>query len=386
MHRSSRAGAFVVGGFPPPVHGFAVVTQSVYERLAAAGPTVRFDHVGRMRTGLRAADRLLRAIRLHVLLVRYAWGLVRVRPRSVLIESSANGIQLFDAVCAGLGILAGAVVIVHHHSFAYLQPETTRWFHRIAFLVFRHCRHVALCTRMQSLLHECYGIDRGAIAVVSNAAFIPEPPAERQCRAGGAPLCLGFISNITAAKGIFAFLDVVESLAAAGQATVGLVAGPVEPALEREFMARVKAIASVRYVGAVEGEAKSAFFERIDLLVFPTRHVHEAEPLVVLEALSYGVPVLAAARGCMTRGWGNSTAVRALEEATFVEQAHASVGALLADHRKLLSASKCALAVHRKLHQEAEVRLEKLITEILGKGPAIAGGAPETCMEAKRGD
>jgi glycosyltransferase involved in cell wall biosynthesis len=44
--------------------------------------------------------------------------------------------------------------------------------------------------------------------------------------------------------------------------------------------------------GFVGGELKATFFESIDVLVFPSRYVNEASPMVCYEALAMGVPVI----------------------------------------------------------------------------------------------
>ncbi|OYU71979.1 MAG: hypothetical protein CFE32_25085, partial [Alphaproteobacteria bacterium PA3] len=53
------------------------------------------------------------------------------------------------------------------------------------------------------------------------------------------------------------------------------------------------------YWGAVGAEEKKRFFEAVAFFVFPTQYKNEAEPVVILEALSAGVPVVAFQRGCI---------------------------------------------------------------------------------------
>jgi glycosyltransferase involved in cell wall biosynthesis len=50
-------------------------------------------------------------------------------------------------------------------------------------------------------------------------------------------------------------------------------------------------------LGAVSGVTKEAFFRAIDLFFFPSRYRFEAQPLVVLEALSYGAATLVTRQG-----------------------------------------------------------------------------------------
>ena len=62
----------------------------------------------------------------------------------------------------------------------------------------------------------------------------------------------------------------------------------------------------VHVLGPVHGAAKARFFAMIDVFVFPTRYAHEADPLVVWEALAAGRPVIAYARGCIREQVGDA--------------------------------------------------------------------------------
>ncbi len=61
----------------------------------------------------------------------------------------------------------------------------------------------------------------------------------------------------------------------------------------------------VTWSGPIYGLDKQVFFNTIDVFVFPSRYVNEAEPLVIHEALAYGLPVIATDRGCIAGLVGN---------------------------------------------------------------------------------
>jgi glycosyltransferase involved in cell wall biosynthesis len=115
---------------------------------------------------------------------------------------------------------------------------------------------------------------------------------------------IGFLSNISFAKGIDRYLDLLADLRARGSNVTGLVAGPFDDEKVRDYVERrIKEIGRITYLGPVYGDRKESFFASIDLLVFPTR-LHEAQPLVIFEAQAAGVPVAAPDCGCIAQMGG----------------------------------------------------------------------------------
>ncbi len=56
------------------------------------------------------------------------------------------------------------------------------------------------------------------------------------------------------------------------------------PAVEPEFRKLLEAAGYASYLGPIYGDAKTAFYGNLDVLLFPSNYVNEAEPLVIHEA------------------------------------------------------------------------------------------------------
>ena len=98
----------------------------------------------------------------------------------------------------------------------------------------------------------------------------------------------------------------------------------------------------VTYRGAAYGAEKDAAYASMDALLFPTRYVNEAAPIVVYEALARGIPVIANRRGCvpdMLRAGGGVLQ----DEGSFVAGAVEQVVSWIHDPWSFRHASECAL-------------------------------------------
>ncbi len=163
-------------------------------------------------------------------------------------------------------------------------------------------RHIFLCEEMRHCFEAKYG-SRSAAIISSNGRYIAvqQQRTKSQFYRGDRPLRMGLLSNLCPEKGLNDFLEILDRSRDDNLDIVGVLAGP--PVSDADAARIEGAVASLdgrlRFLGPVYGEDKLAFFEAIDVLVFPTRYRCETYPLVIVEALASGVPVVAYGRGCI---------------------------------------------------------------------------------------
>lgn len=310
----------VVGPFPPPTHGAAVVTSAVYDALESLTSwTVKKVDTSAVGGSSRISY-LLRRLRAH------AWASLALLGRGtkrdqVLYLAGAGGLGLWLQVLPiMIARLARVRIVFHHHSYAPLRRRLPRMT-VVCHLMGQRGRHIALCPEMASRLKTLYGakID---VVVISNSAFLSArrlPSAMRvrgDTHAGREQIVVGHLGNLSTAKGLTDVLQVLSLGLEERLPLKLLLAGPcATPEAEGVLNQAWGAYGHhLEYLGALPRSEIGSFYHRLDFFLFPSRYLHEAEPLVVLEALTEGVPVLATDVGCVACRVGSFGAVFGAEE------------------------------------------------------------------------
>ena len=292
--------AVVIGPFPPPRHGLAVATASAAEGLRLCGwdTTILDTSPGRMlrdvvyywRRVTRMANRLVLAVRLR-----------RQDPELVYSGVSGGRGLLFDALL--VRIVSGKKhprVLFHHHSFQYINRSTV-WMRFLVRIQPAGSTHLVLCDRMREEFVRIYGVPADRVLVVGNLALrsvagedISESnPAESSTGS----LNVGFLGTLSAEKGLGLFFEVADRVSRhdSNLEVHFSCAGPVGD----EYAQRVVPSTSVvEYVGVLSGDEVAEFLRGLDLVLFPSMYVNEAQPNVIIESLGAGVPILCTPRGC----------------------------------------------------------------------------------------
>lgn len=296
----------LVGPFPPPIHGASVITERVAVMAVTQNiPVVRCNispragsaglnyHTSRARAYFRSLRRILSA---------------RTAEHQALYLSLSGGLGLwYDLFVVAAARLKGLTLIFHHHSFAYIDAPRLL-LRTIVCVAGARQIHIVLCPAMAEKLRSAYGSKLGTV-VVSNLGLL-DPAMPHRPRTPMALRVIGYLSNISFEKGIDRYLDLFAALRAGGSGIKGLIAGPFASGGVKNYVERrILKIGGIDYIGPVHGDRKIAFFSSVDFLVFPSRYVNEAEPLVIYEALAAGIPVAASERGCVAQMAGPSSMV-----------------------------------------------------------------------------
>ena len=325
------SGTVMIGSFPPPVGGAALVNQMVLEGLSARGMNaVPLDVSGPALAHSRSLGYHTRRVMVNLAAAR----------RARLLAKESRALYLVPDAGAGAWYTAGLVraaadrftrIVIHHHSCRYVEEQSRP----IAWLTQRTsatATHVFLSDGMGEAFCRRYGEVRRLVA--TNALFVAqeaELPMPAPTVPSG-PLRLGHLSNLCADKGFFAVADAFDAIRGAGIDATLLLAGPVlEPTVQlRIAELTVRHGNRLRYIGPVGGEAKRAVYRELDLFLFPTRFRQEAAPLVLYEAIAAGVPVLATDRGVIAELLKPPMGAVCARNADFTAFALAQVRAMLA--------------------------------------------------------
>jgi glycosyltransferase involved in cell wall biosynthesis len=201
---------------------------------------------------------------------------------------------------------------------------------------------------------------------LSNSAFLDEAQLAARIPQAGDHICVGFLSNITREKGIFEFFALMKSARESGIQVSGIVAGPVDRAIQSEFVVALENEPNVRYLGSVEADRKNNFFWSIDILFFPTLYENEAEPVTILEAMSNGVVVVAYSRGCIAEliqpGAGSITHCSPSGQKEVVRL----LARFAEDKEALVTSARFAQDAFLQMQEINRVRLESLL-DLIGR-------------------
>lgn len=355
-----------LGPLPPPHNGFSASNQRMVDRIRERVPVEVLD-VSKRATGKLSGFKALgnRA--------RQLWRMSRLlagdrprRPHTLYLGLSGGFGQLLDAPFVALANLSGMDIYFHHHSFAYINRPS--WYTRLIMRCAPRGRHLVLCDLMRAELARIYRLAPGNVQVLSNLSLIDLPgtttPPGAQAGGPSESINIGFLSNITAAKGIFTFFEVVRLAQEIGIPVCARIAGPVAPDIRARFDAELARTACVRYLGPVHGAAKEDFFRNIDVLMFPTTYHNEAAPLILLEAHSHGVPVIAHDRGCIGSMIDERNGVLVPRDADFAEAAIAYLRNMMLTGEQTDGRRTALLAHFRAERTRAEAVLDNTVAAI----------------------
>jgi len=291
--RKSNNTVCIIGLFPPPIHGFALVNDAMRNLITEIDPNSDvFDLSSHSlnRTFINISRRFIKFLYLYP---KYILLSILNKYHTLYIGISGGLGQFYDLLILSVARTAKQRIFIHHHSFSYLVKNNllTSLIIKIAG---KNALHIVLCDLMQDKLLtyrkniSCMTLSNSVFSTYNNMGG----PNNRQLKK------IGYLGNISHEKGIALFFEVIEKLNSQ-KSIIGIIGGPFQDH-NSEIFTRTKLVeqSNISYLGPIYDNDKDDFFNTIDILLMPSL-LEEAEPLVIHEAMEKGIPVIAFRKGCI---------------------------------------------------------------------------------------
>ena len=375
-----RVPLVIVGPTPPPYHGVAMAIQALLGHQFPAS----FD-VHHLELADRRGIGHVNKPDLHdgVLFARQWFALIgllfRCRPRIVYLVLSQSTVGVLrDGLFVWPARLLGAKVMVHLHGGGFQHWYAHRWFPMrwyVRVLMRTVTRAIVLAESLRSQFQGLVAPEH--IAVVPNG--IPDcgvgdvrtPRRHRRWQ-------VLYLNTLNKMKGALVLLEAIALMVQQRTDVEFVFAGPWshdEHRREAEAYIEAHGLAPfVTFTGQVAGEEKRAVLHSADLFVFPGIQ-QEGQPLVVLEAMAAGLPILFTNRGCL------GDTLRDGESG--VEVPPGDAGALAVQIQRLLCSpdEMRRLGANARITYEQEYMLDRHLDRMITLFEEVAA-SPSSCKQA----
>lgn len=287
--------------YPPPIHGAAVIGKMVKES-ASINNTFNTRHINLSTS--RSVDDIgsksfLKLFRYLTILSASLNKILLWKPDLVYLTISSRGGGLIkDLPLVFLCRLFRKKHVFHFHNKGVQQYAVKyRWADRLYRWLFKKAKVILLSPHLYQDIAPY--IDENNLFYCANGI---EALHDCKCipKKKDHPISLLFLSNLIRSKGIFDLLTACTRLKEQNIPFTCTIIGGEGDLSSLELQKEIQKSGlteDVQYVGKKYGNDKAAHFEQADIFVHPTQE--DCFPLVLLEAMSFGLPIISTKEGAI---------------------------------------------------------------------------------------
>lgn len=289
--------------FPPPVHGAAMVgeyikqSQLVNIQLQAQyinlSTSVSLDEIG--KNGLRKWFRYLS------LLSKTCYYGLFWRPDLVYITLSSHGAGLVkDSAVVLICRLLRLKHVFHFHNKGVKEYAKNSICAFLYPFLFKKAEVILLSPNLYSDIADFVPLDRVHFCANGIPKIVDEDINQEHKLSEDQPLELLFLSNLNSSKGIWEVLHACVLLQNDNmpfRCTLAGGEGDVKSEDVIRFIKTHQLESSVKYLGKVFGKTKLRAFQNANVFLHPTKE--DCFPLVLLEAMQFGLPIISTQEGAI---------------------------------------------------------------------------------------
>ena len=285
---------------PPPVHGSAMVGQYINDSKVVDNTfDAKFINLSTSLTieeiGKNPIIKISRYFKLVFKLIKYLLGF---NLETVYLAITAKGVGFYkDLPLALLVKLFGKKLVLHYHNKGVSKYQHRFLDNLLYYTLFKNTKVILLSERLYKDVSKY--VKKENVFLCPNGIPVINLEDKSFLKKNSVPKLL-FLSNLIETKGVYVLLHALKILNDCGvEFDCNLVGGEGDISLMKlnQKINDLKLQNCVSYLGKKYSHDKYKIFQSSNMFLFPTHYQNECFPLVLLEAMMFGLPIIATNEG-----------------------------------------------------------------------------------------
>ena len=286
---------------PPPVHGSSIVGQSIKNSSKINNYfECRYINLLVSRTiDDTGKAGFLKIIRFIGVWTKLLIEIFKKKPDLCYLALTATGAAFYkDVLLIALLRIAHIKRIYHLHNKGVSKHQLNRINRILYSFVFKDADVILLSKTLYQDIK--FFVPESRVSICPNGTEDAFPNFKPRFNPNKSSIKIVFLSNLIESKGVFVLLDACSLLQ---QKNIDFecdfigAEGDITISQFNKKIIQQQLNSKVHYLGKKYGKEKNEILEKADIFAFPTYYSNECFPLVLLEAMSAGLPVVSTFEG-----------------------------------------------------------------------------------------
>jgi glycosyltransferase involved in cell wall biosynthesis len=287
---------------PPPIHGSSMIGQFIKDSdLINNSFNTQYINLGTSKSIDEIGKKPIRKIFSYLSIIYKTFiQLIFNRPNIVYLAITAKGLGFYKDVPIALLVKCFRVPLaLHFHNKGIVTRQDRKFDDFLYRIVFKNTKVILLSKYLYYDVQK-YVSEQNLYFCANGIPLINDESSSN--RENNKTPKLLFLSNLIETKGVFVLLEALKILKEKGISFKCDFVGGEGDVTRIDFQAKVKELhleEKVFYLGKKYNLEKVAIFKESDIFVLPTFYSNECFPLVLLEALQFGLPMVSTYEGAI---------------------------------------------------------------------------------------